>query len=156
MTIESVQLYFESDHRRLEVLFDAFRRFKHSNFVAARECLKQFGMGLRRHILWEEQLLFPVFERVSGTRDGGPTHVMRLEHREILGVIRSIDERVRNEDPDTGELEAALLAALSSHDEKEETILYPMIDSVATASDLDKISRAIALSQEQRNSRCYL
>jgi regulator of cell morphogenesis and NO signaling len=41
---------------------------------------EEFKAGLEQHIVWEEEILFPSFEQKFGL-PGGPTEVMRWEHR---------------------------------------------------------------------------
>jgi iron-sulfur cluster repair protein YtfE (RIC family) len=47
-----------------------------------------FKSELERHIIWEEDILFPVFEKKTGIKDGGPTSVMRMEHIQIKNHLR--------------------------------------------------------------------
>jgi iron-sulfur cluster repair protein YtfE (RIC family) len=154
MAIESIRLYFEDDLQRLEALFNGFVRFKRTNFVAARECFRQFAQALRRRIVWEEEIVFPVFERALGA--AGATRPFQLEHQEIGETLASIDERLDEGDACTVDLEAHLRAVLSSHDEKEETTLYPTVELALTAADLDRFSRAVTGFEVERNSRSYL
>ena len=51
-----------------------------------------FKSELERHIIWEEDILFPVFERKTGIKDGGPTSVMRIEHIQIKNHLQEIKE----------------------------------------------------------------
>lgn len=68
-----------------------------------------------------------MFEEKTGIV-GGPTEVMRTEHRLIGQYLEEIHEEVKKQDPDSDRQEANLLNALSAHNQKEEQILYPMID----------------------------
>ena len=72
-----VSEFFGQDHDRLDELFKTFQKFKRSDFAKAKEAFKEFKFGLQRHIVWEEDILFPLWEEKTGVSDGGPTFVMR-------------------------------------------------------------------------------
>src|SRR5262245_20133412 len=76
------------DHDRLDALEElAFARLAVGDEPGARELWAEFAVGLRRHIRFEEAVLFPEFEARCGT---GPTGVMRFEHRRIEALIEAI------------------------------------------------------------------
>ena len=89
-TQRSVQETFAADHDRLDGLFAAFQTTKRSDYLRAREFFKEFKFGLQRHIVWEENILFPEFERKTGMVNTGPTEVMRQEHRLIRDRLEAI------------------------------------------------------------------
>ena len=64
---------YEQDHDRLDELFKTFQQLKRSDFPKAKEAFKEFKFGLQRHIVWEEDLLFPLWEKKTGMSEGGPT-----------------------------------------------------------------------------------
>jgi iron-sulfur cluster repair protein YtfE (RIC family) len=102
------------------------------------------------HIVWEEDILFPVFEQETGMHDAGPTAVMRMEHRHIKKLLEQIDEKLL-----AGELsgienaEIELLDILESHNQKEENILYPAIDNLTTKREK---KQAITCMAEMRSA----
>ena len=65
--------FFEQDHDRLDELFKTFQKMKRSDFAKAKEAFKAFKVGLQRHIVWEEDLLFPLWEEKTGMSEEGPT-----------------------------------------------------------------------------------
>jgi iron-sulfur cluster repair protein YtfE (RIC family) len=135
LTAQTIQSAFAVDHDRLDALFADFARLRRSDFARAREVFMEFKFGLQRHIVWEENVLFPLFEQKTGIHRGGPTEVMRIEHRRIGGCLEAIHRKVKAHDPDCGE-EEALLEVLTAHNEKEEAILYPALDHLL--SDAEK------------------
>jgi iron-sulfur cluster repair protein YtfE (RIC family) len=145
LTTQSIQSEFAADHDRLDALFADFTNRKRSDFTRAKESFKAFKFGLQRHIVWEEDVLFPLFERKTGLSDGGPTHVMRAEHRRIGECLEAIHEKVKAQNPDSEKEEWALLEALSAHNEKEETVLYPALDRLL--SDDEKTSAFAAMEK---------
>ncbi len=135
MNERTVQASFAHDHDRLDELLATYRRLKRVDFVGAKQAFKEFTFGLQRHILWEETVLFPLFEGKTGMRDSGPTAVMRVEHREIGRRLEALHDKVRRRDVDSDREEESLLQALSAHNQKEENVLYPAIDRLSSKED---------------------
>ncbi|MBI2964413.1 MAG: hemerythrin domain-containing protein [Deltaproteobacteria bacterium] len=143
MTKQSIHSFFRADHERLRGLFAEFQERKMTDFPAARRAFQGFAVGLRRHIVWEEEILFPLFEAKTGMKNGGPTHVMRLEHVDIRGYLSALEERVARGETDGGGTDSQLMQLLSEHDGKEEGILYPSIDMLIGADELAEAFRRI-------------
>src|SRR3989338_3068433 len=139
MTTTTIASYYEKDHDRLDSLFKQFQTLKNSNFDEAKANFREFNRGLRRHIVWEEEIILPLFEAKTGMKDSGPTAVMRMEHREIHKALEAIHDKVRNRSTDSDEDEARLLAVLSAHNQKEESILYPTIDRLAMEQERTEV-----------------
>ncbi len=59
---KTISQFFEQDHDRLDELFKTFQQLKRSDFAKAKEAFKEFKFGLQRHIVWEEDQLFPLWE----------------------------------------------------------------------------------------------
>ncbi len=128
MGSETITSYFKADHDRLDSLFQQFQKAKDQSIDEAKPFFKEFNNDIRRHIVWEEEILFPLFEDKTGMKGAGPTNVMRLEHRSMKEALDRIHSKLREGRTDTDSDEAAVLFVLREHNEKEETILYPMID----------------------------
>lgn len=98
----------------------------------------RFVQGLRRHIRFEDTVLFPEFERVSGMPpDRGPTAVMRVEHRAIESILEEVREAAsRGVRPAQVALENLRLVLLQ-HNVKEEKVLYPMLDRALAEDEAD-------------------
>jgi iron-sulfur cluster repair protein YtfE (RIC family) len=150
----TITAFYEEDHDRLDELFKTFQRLKRSDFAKAKEAFKEFKVGLRRHIVWEEDLLFPLWEEKTGMSDGGPTFVMRHEHRQIGQLLESIHDKVARQDPDSDQEEQLLLNVLSSHNMKEERVLYPSIDNVISAEERDTVFQNMKTIPEDRYNAC--
>jgi iron-sulfur cluster repair protein YtfE (RIC family) len=142
--------YFEADHDRLDDLFRLFQQHKQTDYFRARECFEMFKYGLQRHIVWEETILFPLFEKNTGLSGGGPTFVMKSEHKQIKHLLQAIYEKLQLHDVETDDQERSLLKLLSMHNEKEESILYPAIDGVASSSDVDSVFEAMRNIPDER------
>lgn len=129
MNAPSINAHYTVDHNRLDGLFRQFQSLKSTDRVTAIKQFLEFKSGLERHIVWEEEILFPSFEKRFGHL-GGPTEVMRWEHMEIRKFLEAIAATLAREDWDTEVEEVGLKAVLCSHNHKEENILYPMIDQI--------------------------
>lgn len=154
MTPVTVSTYYEEDHRRLDGLFKKFQSLKHLNFDEAKPYFKEFKLGLQRHILWEEEILFPVFEDKTGIRNSGPTAVMRMEHVEIGKALEAVHDKVRNRRTDSDRDEVRLVEILSAHNRKEETVLYPFMDTVATDKEKEEIFKKMETYQIDLTKCC--
>ena len=152
MAEQSITHFYEHDHDRLDELFKSFQRLKRTDFAKAGGCFREFKTGLQRHIIWEEEILFPLFERKTGMTVGGPTQVMRMEHRVIKTYLEEIHDQVQLQNPETDEAERKLLETLSSHNMKEEQILYPAIDRSLEGDEMTHVFRSMEGLSEDRYS----
>jgi iron-sulfur cluster repair protein YtfE (RIC family) len=143
MSEGSITHFYENDHDRLDELFTSFQRLKRTDFAKAAACFREFKTGLQRHIIWEEEILFPLFERKTGMTAGGPTQVMRVEHTMIKAHLEEIHALVQLRSAETEGAERKLLETLSSHNMKEEQILYPAIDRSLEQDELNHIFRSM-------------
>lgn len=128
------------DHDRLDALeARAFERYAAGDADGARSAWSDFAVGLRRHIRFEEDILFPAFEQTSGVPlVQGPTAVMRAEHREIEGILEDVERAFAG----AGEAAAfrdRLHQVLGEHNLKEEGVLYPMTDQVLGPDERDAL-----------------
>ena len=136
---KTITAFYEQDHDRLDELFTTFQKVKRSDFAVAKEAFKEFKFGLQRHIVWEEELLFPLWEKKTGRSEEGPTVVMRAEHRQIRQQLEAIHDKVAKLNPDSDQEEQVLLDVLGSHNRKEERALYPAIDQVTSAEEREAV-----------------
>ena len=146
--------FYEQDHDRLDELFKTFQRLKRSDFAKAKEAFTAFKFGLQRHIVWEEDVLFPLWEKETGITEGGATSVMRTEHRQIGQHLEAIHQKVMDQSSDSDQEEQALLNLLGSHNMKEERVLYPGIDRVTSAEDRETVFQNMKNIPEKRYKPC--
>lgn len=154
MPDRKISTTFEEDHDRLDTLFKTFQDCKRTNCSRAKESFKEFKFGLQRHIVWEEDLLFPLWDEKTGMAEGGPTQVMRKEHRQIGECLEAIHQKVQEQNPDSDREERALLELLGAHNMKEERVLYPSIDQVTSEEERTSIYRAMKEIPEERYKVC--
>jgi regulator of cell morphogenesis and NO signaling len=147
---KTITEFFEKDHDQLDELFKTFQKLKRSDFSKAKEAFEEFKFGLQRHIVWEEDLLFPLWEKKTGRSEEGPTVVMRGEHRQIKQQLEAIHGKVAEQNPNSDKEEQALLDILGSHNRKEERALYPAIDQVAGAEERETVFESMKNIPEER------
>jgi iron-sulfur cluster repair protein YtfE (RIC family) len=151
---KTIQDAFAADHDRLDQCLQKFQAMKRSDFAGAKQFFKEFKFGLQRHIIWEEQILFPRFEAKTGMHGTGPTEVMRQEHRRIGALLEAIHEKVRRGDPDSDAEERDLIAVLSAHNEKEEGVLYPALDRFLSDAERAEAFEAMEKLPEEAYKQC--
>ncbi|MFB6261104.1 MAG: hemerythrin domain-containing protein [Thiohalorhabdaceae bacterium] len=101
--------FFQADHRRLDDVYERYQQAKEGGGDALVH-FEELADGLRRHIAWEETHLFPFFEERTGMSHGGPTEVMRREHRQIEGLLEALRDDLKGGSPDSsGENDDVLL-----------------------------------------------
>jgi len=139
--------FMGKDHDKLDHMFEECRKLIRDGNGGAQELFSSFRSGLEMHITWEEELLFPLYERETGMHDAGPTAVMRMEHRHIENILEEIGNRlVENQPEEIADMETELLETLGSHNQKEENILYPAIDQLLGEHEKEEvISRMIKM-----------
>jgi len=146
----TISTFYEQDHDRLDELFKTFQQLKRSDFAKAKEAFNDFKSGLQRHIVWEEDLLFPLWEEKTGMSERGPTFVMRAEHRRIGQQLEAVHDKVVGQNLDSDQEEQALLDLLGSHNMKEERVLYPAIDQMTSEKEREIVFRNMNNIREER------
>jgi len=129
------------DHDRLDDLeASAFTARARGHFEEAKAIYSVFAFGLRRHIRFEEELLFTEFETRAGVpAESGPTAVMRDEHLEILDCLDRVEKAIGDRRAPIEPLRHALRFVLGNHNLKEEKIVYPMTDRALSEEDRDAL-----------------
>jgi regulator of cell morphogenesis and NO signaling len=130
----SISDFYEKDHDRLEILFRDYMKFKNLHFAKAREDFVAFKHGLERHIAWEKEILFPIFQAKTGIVEG-PIAVLEDEHRQILRILERINLKMQRNDASSSRLEHDLVVILGHHNVKEENVLYPVLDHLLSAEE---------------------
>ena len=130
----SISDYFETDHDRLDVLFRDYLKLKSLNFAKAKENFVAFKHRLERHIAWEKDVLFPLFQKKTGIIEG-PIAVLEEEHLQIIKMLERINLRIQRNDASSNRLEHDLILILGHHNVKEENVLYPVLDHLLTVDE---------------------
>lgn len=143
MPERTISSMFDEDHERLDVLFKSFQTLKRTDFLKAKSAFLEFQAGLQRHVAWEEEVMFPLWEKKSGMTGGGPTIVMRNEHREIGDCLESLARKIQAQNQETDREEETLLDLLDRHNMSEEEVLYPEMDHLISAEERETAFRAM-------------
>lgn len=87
--------------------------------------------------------MFPAFEAATGMTQG-PTQVMRMEHRQMRGLMAQMQQAWAERDGEAfaGAAET-LLILMQQHNMKEENILYPMCDQHVMADIGEQVGTAL-------------
>lgn len=102
-----------------------------SEIVSVAEFIKD---DVRMHFLNEEEVLFPLLEKVPGMREG-PLKMMNVEHEEFRKNnerLQEMAERLRFHEDLSGfrdeliETGRAIIILLREHIDKEDNVLFPM------------------------------
>ena len=135
----------EWDHDRLDALESgAFAARAAGDLALATRLFGDFARGLRRHIAFEEKLLFPAFEsRADAPGFCGPTFVMRQEHREIEQRLHDMECRFTTLEDSLSGARHVFHDLMHEHNVKEERVLYPTTDRLLTAEERDELVRQI-------------
>ena len=140
--------FMSVDHDRLDNKIKMYSAEKLVNVERAEGIFLLFKSELERHIIWEEDILFPVFERKTGIKDGGPTSVMRMEHVQIKNHLQEIKRKLHTKiNQDSCKEEVALFKVLESHNQKEENILYPGIDNLTNEQEKEQMIKQMSLNK---------
>jgi len=113
------------EHRRCDVLLAAaVEALERGEWAAFRVQLTALRDGLLAHFVFEEEELFPEFERRTGLRE--PTADLLLQHcrmREILDALAAVSPA---HDPEGCRAELGTFGLLyRQHKETEEKLMYP-------------------------------
>jgi len=140
--------FMSVDHNRLDNKIKMYSTEKLVDIERAENIFLFFKSELERHIIWEEDILFPVFERKTGIKDGGPTSVMRMEHVQIKNYLQEIKRKLhakKIQDPCKEEVD--LLKLLELHNQKEENILYPGVDNLTNEQEKKKMIKQMSVNK---------
>ncbi len=124
--------FFTQDHRRCDAQWaDVEALLDGTDIEVARITWQKFDTSMQRHLVMEEDVLFPAFEAISGMGGGGPTAIMRMEHQQIRGLLDQIGVAVDDgQTEDALDLGDTLLMLIQQHNLKEEGMLYPMAENM--------------------------
>jgi iron-sulfur cluster repair protein YtfE (RIC family) len=136
------------DHDRLDNKIKMYSAEKLTDIERAENIFLFFKSELERHIVWEEDILFPVFERKTDIKNGGPTSVMRMEHVQIKNHLQEIKRKLHAKKiQDPCKEEVALFKLLKLHNQKEENILYPGIDNLTNEQEKEQIIKQMSVNK---------
>ncbi|MES2300382.1 MAG: hemerythrin domain-containing protein [Pseudomonadota bacterium] len=129
--METITAYLEGDHARCHALFETARkRVAALEWGSAADDFAAFAYAMERHLIMEERIVFPAYEKAVRTTTG-PTSIMRSEHLHIRAIVqRMADSIAAGHAKEFGKHADTLRIVVLHHGEKEEGVLYPMIDRI--------------------------
>jgi hemerythrin-like domain-containing protein len=144
-----IREYMAADHRRCDAHFVATEdAVIAGDWEAAGAAFRRYGDALDAHLAMEEEVLFPSFEQETGMT-GGPTAMMRAEHRELRALLRRVEDALTHRETDAWLGSSEMLRILAQqHDMKEEGVLYPMMDRALAGQQEELLARVAALAVE--------
>lgn len=113
--------FFDRDHERLLVLLEAARQCQDAE--QGQKLYLAFRTGLRRHMQWEEELLFPLLE--PSAQELGPVASFRREHERMRVLM---DAALVYEYPGAAPEVMVLKQLLEDHHSREDRLLYGVLD----------------------------
>jgi hemerythrin-like domain-containing protein len=88
-----------------------------------------FRNEMKHHFDMEEKVMFPAFEAKTGMHGAGPTHMMRIEHEQMRGMMDQLGEGVNSKDKGRFfDVSETLMMLIQQHNSKEEQMLYTIAD----------------------------
>ncbi len=146
--MKNIQEHLKTDHQRCDGFFvETEQLVADGDWAAAKKSFEIFSQAMEHHFAMEEKVLFPDFERASGST-AGPSQVMRMEHQQIrellTGMAAATAEKNRDDFLGTAE---TLLILMQQHNAKEEQMLYPMCDNLLGDKRDEVLKRMIAIQE---------
>lgn len=115
--------FMKADHKKLDEEMESVLKSNEK-----KELLRIFSLHLKKHMEFEEKILFPLFEK--STKNGNisrPTSVLLKDHSKIRNLLEKLEILVRDK-KSTHEKEQELFDTLRKHEKTEFGIVYPWLD----------------------------
>lgn len=123
-----IALALQQDHERLDDMLAATATaVREHRWKEAAALLERFRRGIvAGHMVVEESMLFPAFERREGGMEHPLTALLRKGHEDLRVFFQEMAEAIEAEDDEEfGDLLSTVQTILRQHDAKEEADLYP-------------------------------
>lgn len=134
--MQTITDYMSGEHRSCDNLFaEAETAAAKKDLASAKAGFEAFHKEMLHHLAKEENILFPAFEKATGS-NMGPTRVMLMEHEQMRGLFAQMQAALDANDSDKyAGLSETLLILMQQHNFKEEQMLYPMADRALQEQD---------------------
>lgn len=150
----NISEYLEHDHQRIAAFLDQYIATRRGDFEKATGYFRLFKEGLQRHMIWEEEILFPLYERKMGLPGGGgPMRIVRMEHKMLEMYLEEINDQIKLRNPHADEAVQKLAETLAEHNEREERMLYPAFDQSIDNDEMLHVIRSMENLPEGRTPR---
>lgn len=137
----------------LEKMYEKLEKKGEADYIEINnllEFLKEFAD--KCHHGKEEGFLFPALEKTGVRNQGGPIGVMLSEHTLGRNLIKQMQDNLLKEQVDSqGFIEAAksYVSLLRAHIEKENTVLFPLINVRMSASEQNELLKNFENHEEE-------
>ena len=141
--------YLIQDHQRCDMLLrQTQQHVGAADWVDAGRAAAAFLGALERHVRIEEDIVFPAYERALGT-EAMPTTAMRADHQRVRALAQRLASAIEARSAHDFVAHAeSLLLTMHLHSEKEEGVLYPVIERVLAQRSAELIEAARALDAD--------
>jgi regulator of cell morphogenesis and NO signaling len=130
--MNTILCLLQNEHERLDKLFFRFQELMEDDREAANSAFREFDLGLRRHIQFEEEALFPLYEKEVGVKGAGPTDVMRLEHHIIQQVLSQLGSKLRVGSSQADAEQIVLIRLFRGHADREVAGIYSTLSGMVS------------------------
>lgn len=131
--MDSVDDALGADHQRLDSVLSALEAAIGAASIRAAEPLKEFAAGLRRHMAWENEQLFPAVRARATTREQRSIDSLIIDHERLSETLSELEASVASADFATAREQAAWLRKLlQGHNYDEEHGVYVEADKYLT------------------------
>lgn len=103
--------------------------------------LHELKNRLKRHFAWEEQVLFPEYEKKAGAMGKQIVSRPKGEHQHIQNVlIEDIEKQINSTStPDAANTLSGLIEILQMHKEMEQDIFYPWFEKNLNGHEINQL-----------------
>lgn len=125
-----------ADHKRCDAVFAELEAaVSADDWTGADALFESYREAMANHLDFEEQRLFPAYERATG-EPGGPTAVMVQEHQDMRALLEELHFSLQARDSEQFlGLAETLLILMQQHNIKEEQVLYPHADQALSEAE---------------------
>lgn len=129
--MERLSEVFRGDHRRCEtILAELEERAAVGEWASALTRFASFRSGIEKHMLVEEECLFPAVEAGGAPAALGLIGILRKGHRDLRVFLDELhDVLAAHDEEEFRHLVGPLRGLLQLHDQKEEAELYPAAEA---------------------------
>ncbi|HEX7477075.1 MAG TPA: hemerythrin domain-containing protein [Polyangiales bacterium] len=127
----SLSAYFTQHHREADSFWaEVENAVVDKDPARVSGAFSRFDRSIRKHFLLEEEVLFPEFEKVTGSSQG-PTMVMMAEHLRVRALLDQMQTALDAVDHDSlMDVGDTLMTFVQQHNMKEEAMLYRMCEQM--------------------------
>jgi len=124
-----------AQHGLLEVLFQAFKDEFKENPEAAKKFLSEFSWEIKKHFFIEDQAIFALLP----WKDPEISEIVHGLKKEHITMLDKLEKMLENLSDESEEEMQGFLKLMTSHREKEEQKLYPLLDEKLSKAEKNLI-----------------